>query len=172
MKYTTIVITVLILLGNPKAFSQSSSIKGKFIEYETSNVIPGVTMVFHTYSGKEYEAYNNVNGNFEVKIGDEPGDLIVRFVGCYTIKIRNIPQGPKHLDFGEIRMVQNYGRPQFNWDGSAAEIPKELIEKDKNMRNDVLKNYRIKVLDKKLKPYFDGVDREHQYIVFDFKNGE
>lgn len=166
MKYKILIVAILILLGNQKTFSQNSSTKGKCIEYKTGNVIPGVTMSFHTPSGIEYgngEWWSDINGIFELKMGDDSGDLIIRFLGCYTIKILNIPQGLKHIDFGEIKMVENYGRAQFYMDGTPAELSEDQIEQDKKMRKDVLRKYRIKILGKKLKPYF-----EENYLVFDF----
>lgn len=164
MKCIVVIFIILILSGTQSGFSQNSSIKGKFIEYETGSALPGVSLVFQAHSGKEYETSNELNGVFEFRIGDEPGNLIIRFLGCYTIKILNIPQEFVPLDLGEIRMVQNYGRPQFYMDGSAAEIPEELIEKDKNMREDVLKNYRLKVNEKQIVPYFEG-----NHLIFDLK---
>lgn len=163
MKNKVVIISMLILLASLNSFSQNSSIKGIFFEYETGYVLPGVTMLFQTHSGKKYRAYNDNNGIFELKMGDDSGDLTIRFLGCYAIKILNIPQGLKHIDLGEIKMIRNDGRPQFNMDGSAGEIPKELIEKDKNLRKEVLEKYRIKILGEELKPYFEG-----EYLVFDF----
>jgi hypothetical protein len=40
-------------------------------------------------------------------------------------------------------------------------------EQDKILRMNVLKKYRIKILGKKLKPYFEG-----KYLVFDFNKNE
>lgn len=166
MKYKVVIISVLILLGNQKTFSQNSSIKGKCIEYETGNVIPGVTMSFHTHSDKVYgygEWWSDKNGIFELKMGDDSGDLIIRFLGCYAIKILNIPQGLKHIDFGEIKMVYICDQVQYYMDGTPAELSEEQIEQCNKMKKDVLEKYHIKILGKKLKPYF-----EENYLVFDF----
>ena len=167
MKYIIALITVLILSGSQRALSQCPFITGKCIGFETNDELPGVCMEFRAHSGKMYSDCSDENGFFELTIGEESGDLIIRFLGCYAIKILNIPQGLTQIDFGEIPMVENYGRPQFYMDGSAAKLSEEQIAKDKKMRKDVLENYRIKVLGEKLKPYFEG-----KYIVFDFRAGK
>lgn len=167
MKYKIIIVAILILLGNQKTFSQNSSIKGKCIEYKTSDLMPGVSINFHTHSGKEYLASTNNDGIFELKIGDDLGNLIVSFIGCYGIKLLNIPQGLKHIDLGEIKIVELDGRFQFDMKGCAVVLSEEQIERDKKWRKDILEKYRIKVLEKELKPYFEG-----RYLVFDFNINE
>ena len=164
MNYKIVIIIVLLLLGNLEVYSQITSVKGCCINYEYGSLMPGVSVNLHTLSGEKNGALTDNKGNFEVKIGDDTEYLVIKFIGCYAIKILNIPKGVKNLDFGEIKLVENYGHVQCYTDGSIAETSKENIEKDKKIKEDVLKNYRIEVLENILTPSF-----EEEYIVFDFK---
>jgi hypothetical protein len=163
MKNIILIVTVLILIGNQENSGQNSSFKGKFVDFETGKVMPGVTMTYYAQSGKDYKGYNEGNGTFELKTGAESGDLVIQFLGYYSIKLVNIPNGIKQIDFGEIKIVKNFGLPESYMDGSLAELTKEQIEKDKRMRKDVLENYHIQVFGENIKPYFEG-----NYLVFDF----
>ncbi|TKG94745.1 hypothetical protein EYV94_12440 [Puteibacter caeruleilacunae] len=163
MKYKIVILIVLVLHGNLEVFSQIS-VEGCCINYEYGSLMPGVSVNLHTPSGDKNGALTDNKGNFKVKIGDETECLIFKFIGCYAVKILNIPKGVKHIDLGEIKLVENYGDVQCYTDGSIAETPKGNIEKDQNIKKDVLENYRIKVCDEILTPSF-----EEEYIVFDFK---
>lgn len=53
-------------------------------------------------------------------------------------------------------------------DGTTVEMTEEEVAIVQKMKKDVLEKYRIKMLGKELKPYFEG-----KYLVFDFnKNGK
>jgi hypothetical protein len=60
-----------------------------------------------------------------------------------------------------------------NWviGGPSKPFSEEQNEQDKRLRMN-LKEYRIKILGKKLKPYFVGPRFEYQYLVFDFNENE
>ncbi len=81
----------------------------------------------------------------------------------------NIPEKDKTIDFKEIKLVSDH-----RWDNMTVGGPplnkfqvEFQKERDKKLRMNVIKKYRIKILGKKLKPYFEG-----QYLVFDFnENG-
>jgi hypothetical protein len=164
MKYKIIIVAILILLGNQKNFSQNSLVKGKIIDYETNRPMPGATVVENfpsngTISGKD--------GNFEMHIKSNTKQLEFNFIGYYPIKFINIPVEKKHIDLGEIKLVQNYLMSNIIVGGPPTKIDEVDKQKDEKFRNNVLKKYRLKVLGKKLKPYFEG-----KYLVFDFnKNG-
>lgn len=164
MKYKIIIVAILILLGNQKIFSQNSFVKGKIIDYETNKPMPAVTVVENfSMNG----TISGMDGNFEVNLEGNTRKLEVCFVTCYTIKFINIPIENKHIDFGHIKMVTNYLTVNTG-PGIFYTITEYDREKDKKLRNNVLKKYRIKVLGKKLKPYFEG-----NKLVFDFnKNGK
>lgn len=168
MKYKIIIVAILILLGNQKIFSQNSFIKGKYIGFETSYVMPGVSMSFHTHSGEKHAGLSDANRIFELEMQDDSEYLIIRFVGSYAIKILNIPEGHKQVDFGEIKIVDNYEQSyQLRMDGTTVELSEEETDFIEKKKRDVLEKYRIKVLGKELKPYFDG-----KYLVFDFNRKE
>ncbi len=163
MKYIIALVAVLILLENPKAFSQNSSIIGKCIDYKNSDELPGVSIYFYTHSGKEIDTNTDMNGNFALKIGDESGDIIIRYFG-HEIKILNIPNGNKQIDLDKIKIVENFNLFLFNADGSLAYVDKETINELNCLRKEIVEEYRIKVLEKELKPYFKWND-----LIFDFQ---
>ncbi len=154
---------IVALLTFQKSFSQDCYMKGKIIDYETNNAIIGAAIIPDSYQNG---APSVKNGNFEIK--DNTNNLEILFVGYYPLKFINIPTKQKVIDFGEIRLVQDYR--EFNSGAGIPAIPlsEDLIEQDKKLRKDVLKKYRIKILGKKLKPYFEG-----KYLIFNLnKKGE
>ncbi len=163
MKYIIVIITVLVLFGNLKSFSQDSTIIGKCIDYKKGDELPGVCIYFYTHSGKEFATNTDMNGNFALKTGDESGDIIIRYFGC-EIKILNIPEGHKQIDLGKIKIVENFNLFLFNADGSLAYVDKETIDELNCLRKEILEEYRIRVLEKELKPYFAWND-----LIFDFQ---
>ena len=166
MKYKIIIVIFVILLGNQKSFSQNSSIRGKCIDDNSSVRIEWASVHFITDSGKQFSTSADTGGNFEFKIGDEAGDIMVIYPNCYTIKILNIPVGFKQIDLGEIKMVDSFYKHLFRMDGSLAYMDKETIDEHNSLRKEVLENYRIRVLNKELKPRFSGDN-----LIFDFNKG-
>ncbi len=167
MKYTIVIISMLMLLTSLKSFSQNSSIKGKCIYYNGSYLTSFlVGMNFYTHSGKRFGKALDTDGSFEFKIGDEAGDIIVNCPNCYTIKILNLPSGFRQIDLGEIKMVDSFHKHLFRMDGSLAYMDKETIDEHNCLRKDVLEKYRIRVLKRELKPHFSG-----ENLIFDFNKG-
>lgn len=166
MKCKIVIITIFMLLASLKSFSQNSSIRGKCIADNSNNELFYVNVSFYSHSGKQYSTTADIDGSFELKIGDEAGDIVIIFFNCYTIKIRNIPSGFKHIDLGEIKMVVSVYPYLFNMDGSIAYMDKDLIDEHNCIRKETLEKYRIRVLNKELKPYFSGDN-----LVFDFNKG-
>lgn len=165
MKYKIIIVAILILLGNQKIFSQNSFVKGKIIDYETNRPMPGVIVVENFPSNG---TISGMDGNFEMHIKSNTKQLEFNFIGYYPIKFINIPVEKKHIDLGEIKLVQNYLMSNIIVGGPPTIINEYDKQKDEKLRNNALRKYRIKVLGKKLKPYFEG-----NKLVFDFnKNGE
>ena len=164
MKYKIIIVAILILLGNQKIFSQNSFVKGKIIDYETNRPMPAVIVVEnHPPNG----AISDVDGNFEMHIKSNTKQIEFNFIGYYPIKFINIPVEKKHIDLGEIKLVQNYLMSNIIVGGPPTKIDEVDKQHDEKLKNNVLEKYRLKVLGKKLKPYF-----ERQYLIFDFnKNG-
>lgn len=163
MKYIIVLIAVIILIGGQTSFSQNGYIQGKLIDYNTNGVLPGVTINYFTHSEEKNGTWSKQDGTFKLKMRDDSTHLVIRFVGCFVTKIYNIPKEIELIDLGELKMVPNHSQPQFRMDGSFVEATLEQKEKDRKLRKDVLKKYRINVLGKKLKPSFDGDE-----IIFDF----
>ncbi len=165
MKLKVILIAMLVLLGN-KTYSQESNVKGTIVDYETNITIPGAIIVDSKNS--QNATISDVDGNFEIKIQGDTRILEIYCIGYYLIKILNIPDGDNIIDFGEVKLVVNQLINNQVDNGSSAEISEEQKEQNKELRERVLKKYRIKILGKKVKPYFEG-----NYLVFDFnKNGK
>lgn len=156
-----------MLLASLNSFSQNSFIKGKCISDNSKVKVSFVSVSFNTLSGKRYGTISDMDGGFELKIGDEAGDIIIVFFNCYIIKIRNIPSGFKQIDLGEIKGVISFYPYLFKLDGSLAYVDKETIDEHNYIRKETLEKYRIRVLNKDLNPYFSGDN-----LVFDFKNGK
>jgi len=163
MTHKIILATILILLGN-QTYSQDSNIKGRIIDYETNYAIAAVTLLPDSIPSG---GLSDKNGNFEIK--GNTRQLEISCFPYYPIKFINIPIENKQIDLGDIKMVPNH-----TWDNKVLGGPPTDLydfdkqkEQDKILRKNVLKKYRIKVIGKKLKPYFEG-----KYLVFDFnKNG-
>lgn len=164
-RYELIITTTLILLINP-TFSQESHIKGKIINYETNNAVPGVMI---------YEAENTGNGTvsddygaFEIKLQGNTGELHFNYLSFYAIKFLNIPiRINKNIDFGEIKLVSNHLMDNMTIGGPAFKSTEKQKEEDKRLRQNVLKEYKIEILGEKLIPYFEG-----KYQVFNFNKKE
>ena len=160
MKYKIILVAILILLGNQKIFSQNSIVKGKIVDYETNKPMAGVVVVENlpnngTISGKD--------GNFEMHLKSNTKQLEINFIGYYPIKIINIPLEKERIDLEEIKLVQNYLMSKIIVGGPVTKIDEADKQRDEKLKINVLEKYRLEVLGKKLKPYFEG-----KYLVFDF----
>jgi hypothetical protein len=166
MKNKVVVISILMLLGSLKSFSQNSSVRGKCIADNSNVELIYVNVGFYTNSCKRCSTTANMDGSFELEIGDEAGDIVISFFNCYAIKILNIPSGFKQIDLGEIKMVDSFYRHLFNMDGSLAYVDKETIDEHNHLRKETLEKYRFRVLNKELKPHFSGDN-----LVFDFNKG-
>jgi len=166
MKCKIVIISIFMLLASLKSFSQNSFIRGKCIADNSKIEVSYVNVSFNTLSGKRFGTTAEIDGSFELKIGDEAGDIIIIFLNCYIIKIRNIPSGFKQIDLGEIKGVVSVYPYLFNMDGSIAYLDKETIDEHNYIRKETLEKYRIRVLNKELKPHFSGDN-----LVFDFEKG-
>jgi len=166
MKYKVVIISILILLASLKGFNQNSSIRGKCIAGNSNVELLYVNVSFYTNSCKQHSTTADINGSFELEIGNEAGDIVISFFNCYAIKILNIPSGFKQIDLGEIKMVDSFYRHLFNMDGSLAYVHKETIDEHNRLRKETLEKYRIIALNKELKPHFSGDN-----LVFDFEKG-
>jgi hypothetical protein len=152
-----------MLLESINGFSQNSSVRGKCIADNSNIELFYVNVSFYSNSCKRFSTTANMDGSFELEIGDEAGDIDIIFFNCYTIKIRNLPSGYKQIDLGEIKLVDSFYRHLFNMDGSLAYVHKETIDEHNRLRKDTLEKYRIILLNKELKPHFSGDN-----LVFDF----
>jgi hypothetical protein len=168
MNHKIIFAAILILSAN-KTFGQDS-IKGRIIDYETIQALSVVTIV---------DGNNSLNGtipdeegNFKLKVEGNKRNLELYLVSYYPIKFFNIPKGDKTIDFKEIKMLRNHLGDHRVTGMPYRPYSERQWEQDKKLRTDVLKNYRIKIMGKKLKPYFTGPFPEHQYLVFDFNTNE
>jgi hypothetical protein len=162
MTHKIILAAILILSAN-QTFSQDS-IKGRTFDYEKNFPLPGVTIIGGTIS--EWD------GNFKLKVEGNKRNLELYFVGYYPIKFFNIPKGDKTIDLKEIKMLRNHLTDHRVTGMPSRPYSEEQWEQDKKLRTDVFKNYRIKIMGKKLKPYFAGPNHENQYLVFDFNTNE
>ena len=158
-----LLLLIIILYGNQNTYSQISSFKGRTIDYVTNNPIIGATIIDGNNS--QNGTISDLDGNFELIVEGKTGKLEFHYLGCYPIKFINIPIVHTHINFGEIKLVHNHLMDNF----AVGDPPSKLNdlekqkEKDKRLRKNVLKMYRIKIPGKKLKPYFDD-----KYLVFDF----
>ena len=160
MKYKIIIASIILLLGNQKTFSQCSYIKGRIIDYETGDPLKVVTIGSDSLQAA---VFSDINGNFEIKGNARKLELYLS--GYYAIDFINIPIENKHIDLGDIKMVANHRLDNVVIGGhSINRINEYDIEQDKRLRKNVLKKYRIKVLGKRLKPYFEG-----NKLIFDIK---
>lgn len=163
MRINIIVVAIIIFMGSQKTFSQNSSIKGRIIDYETNYAIAAVTLVPDSI---QFGGLSDMNGNFEIK--GNTRQLEVSFVGYYPIKFINTPIEDKQIDLRNIKMIPNHLMDHMVVGGPPSDLYDfdKQKEQDKILRKNVLKEYRIKVIGKKLKPYFEG-----NYLIFDFENG-
>ena len=149
-------------MGNQNTFSQISNFKGRTIDYVTNNPIIGVTIIDGNNS--QNGTVSDLDGNFEIKVEGNTRKLELHYLGCYPIIFINVPIGHSHIDFGEIKLVPNHLMDNIVVGGPPSDLYdfEKQKEKDKRLRKNVLKKYWIKILGKKLKPYFD-----EEYLVFD-----
>lgn len=165
MKNLLFVIALIVLVGNQEVYSQSTLVKGKIVDYQTGEKMLPVVKIQYTYDGGRQGAGVDKDGNFELKLESNTGSFTIEYPGnYYGININNISIDSEQFDFGEIKMVRNHLLENVIIGGPSPEVTKDQIKKDKKLKEKVLRNYRIIVNDKKLKPYFSGYK-----INFDFK---
>jgi len=145
--------------------SSRDDIKGRIILYETNETLPGAT-IFDLRNNK-LGATSDRYGNFNLEVKGDKRDLQIDFVGCYRIRIINIPKTDKAIDLQDIKMVLNHLEDHLVAGGPSRPFSEEQTVKDKKLRTDVLENYRVNILGRNLKPSFEG-----QYLVFDFDKNE
>lgn len=161
IKYKLIIATILILLVN-QTFGQESYIKGKVIDYETNKTIAGV--MISESKNTEYGTISDLYGDFGMKLQGNTAELHFNYLSFYPIIFRNIPiRNSKNFDFGEIKLISNHLMDNMTIGGPPIESTEEQKEEDKRLRQNVLKNYKIKILGKKVIPYF-----EEKCLIFDF----
>jgi hypothetical protein len=148
MRNTFLLAVILFLLGNQDVLGQCTVVKGQVVNYTTGKTQPS-------------------------KVEDcDSGYVFIESTG-YSVKIYNIPRDVGQVDLGKIKMV-----PKHLLDGHILGDSlvnhkinnKNNIELDNKVREEVLQKYRLYVNGKELKPRFEGSERIHQRIVFDFKD--
>ena len=160
LKYQITLVLFVTLLIFQKGYSQDVFIKGKVIDYETTDALQMVKIV----PDNNYNlTVTDENGNFE--LNGNTHNIRFDIIAYYSLRIINIPIIDEDIDIGEIRMVPYHILEHLVIGGKSPEIPEYGTEQDKKLKEDVLRNYRIKILGKKLKPYFTG-----NSVVFDFNN--
>ena len=93
-----------------RGFSQEINLKGRIIDYETSDPIygAGVISIISDNNGgvtNESGAMSDKDGNFGFK--GKPGWIEIRFIGYFTVRIVNIPREINEIDFGDILMAKD-----------------------------------------------------------------
>ncbi|TKG88762.1 hypothetical protein EYV94_26750 [Puteibacter caeruleilacunae] len=165
MKYLIVIISILTLCVNP-SIGQNILIKGKFIDYKTNEILPGVSLSSYTQEGKKQDAFSGYEGTSELKINADAEYLIIRYMSSYVIKIINIPSGIKQIDFGEIKIVKDFDTKLLRMDGCHIEASPKHIDNHNRYKKEIIEKYRLNVIQKELKPYFKGKD-----LIFDFNKG-
>lgn len=162
MKHKIILATIMILSGI-QTYSQDT-IKGRIIEYEGNRSMPGAT-IFEKWNVMKNSSISDGDGKFKIKVDGDKRNLAISYVCCYGIKFINIPKSDKNIEIEPIKMVRYYLDANLVVGGSPLNVySKEYLEEtDKKLRMNVLENYRIEILGKKLKPYFEG-----RFLIFDF----
>lgn len=173
-----IIFATILILSGTQTFSQDS-IKGRITGYEGNYirpVFPGATIIIEPMPGVTIIDGNNRQngtisdryGNFKIEVKGDKRELEIQFVGFYGIRFINIPKVDKTIDLKEIKLVTNHLMDNQGVGGPSEPISQEQYEQDKKLRNDVREKYRINILGKNVKPYF-----ERQFLVFDFdKQGD
>ncbi|TKG93623.1 hypothetical protein EYV94_15350 [Puteibacter caeruleilacunae] len=165
MKYLIVIISIIILWANP-SIGQNILIKGKFIDYKTSEILPGVSLSSFTLEGEKQDVFSGYGGTFELKMNADAKYLVIRYMSSYVIKILNIPSGLKQIDFGEIKIVKDFDTRLLRMDGCHDEASPKHIDNHKRYKKEIIEKYRLKVKRRELKPYFEGKD-----LIFDFNQG-
>jgi hypothetical protein len=154
MKTKLILLATIFTLSHIFVFGQEVTVKGKIMDYERNITNPGVSI---DSDSKKNIALTDENGLFEIKGNIK--SLEFRFIGCYPVKIMNIPNDQGSIDFGEIKMLSNY----LIVVGASAPPDEKSVKLDKALKESMLK-YNLKVLGHTLKPSFDG-----KFFVYDFQ---
>ena len=76
MEYKVVMISIFMLLVC-LSYSQNSFIRGKCIADNSKIEVSYVNVSFNTLSGKRFGTTAEIDGSFELKIGDEAGDIII-----------------------------------------------------------------------------------------------
>ena len=155
MKLKLTLIATMLTLSHLFGFGQEVTVKGKIMDYERNMTNPGVSIDSDI---KKNIALTDENGLFEIKGNIK--SLVFRFLGCYPVKIMNIPNDQGRIDFGEIKMLNNYLIDV----GSVAPPDEKSIKIDQALKESLLKKCHLKVLGHTLKPSFDG-----KFFVYDFQ---
>ncbi len=163
-----IILAAFLILSANQTFSQDS-IKGRFIDYETNRTLPGVMI----RDGNNFSngRISDRDGNFKLKVEGSKRKLEIYFVGCYAIRLINLPKGDNNIDLKEIKMVRNHLTEHIVVGGPSLPFSEYQLEQDKKLRVDVLEKYRINILGKNVKPYFEGdydPNGGDKYLIFDF----
>lgn len=159
-KYQIILVLGVTLLLFQKGYGQDFFIKGKVVDYESTEALQMVQIV----PDNNYDlTATDENGNFVLK--GSTHNIRFDIIAHYSLRIKNIPVKNEDINLGDIRMVPYHILEHIVIGGKSPEIPEHLIKQDKKLRKEVLRNYRLKIYGEKLKPYFEG-----SYLVFDFNN--
>jgi hypothetical protein len=167
-----IILAAILILSASQTFSQDS-IKGRTFDYETSLTLPGVTII--NGNNRLNGTISDRDGNFKLKVEGSKRKLEIYFVGCYAIRLINIPEGDKTIDLKEIKILRNHLTDHIVVGGPSLPFSEEQLERDKKLRMDVLENYRINILGKNVKPYFEGdnnLNGGDKFLIFDFDKNE
>jgi hypothetical protein len=156
-----IVLAAILILSGYQMFSQDS-IKGKIFDYETNDPLPGI-IILDAYN-KKNGIVSDKDGNFQLKIEGNKRNLELYFPAHYPIKFMNIPK--ENINFLEIKMVPNHLTDHWVIGGPSLPFSENQAEKDNKLRSS-LKEYRINISGKLVKPYFVGPSLEMQSLVFD-----
>jgi hypothetical protein len=159
VKLKLTLLATILTISHLFGFGQEVTLKGKLLDYENKHEIIGASVIPDTYKNG---ALTDKNGQFEIK--DNTKGLEIYFVGCYPVKLRNIPAGQTSIDLGEIKMLTNHLEEGMMIGGPSVPPNEETIAKDKALKEAMLTKYYLKVLGHTLKPSFDG-----KFFVYDFQ---
>jgi len=131
MKKTSIILSILLLMGGLTLFAQTRQVSGTVISAEDNQPIPGVSVYV---KGTTVGTITNINGEYTLDVPSNATDLVFSFVGMKSLELPitgpviNATLEPDVLGLEEVLVVA-YGRiRKESLTGSASVIDSKAIE--------------------------------------------
>ncbi|HDJ32495.1 MAG TPA: TonB-dependent receptor [Bacteroidetes bacterium] len=131
MKKTSIILSILLLMGGLTLFAQTRQVSGTVISAEDNQPIPGVSVYV---KGTTVGTITNINGEYTLDVPSNATDLVFSFVGMKSLELPitgpviNATLEPDVLGLEEVLVIA-YGRiRKESLTGSASVIDSKAIE--------------------------------------------